>query len=495
MGILKHFGRGLFVIVMLWQGVSGKVIYVDQGAPAGGDGHSWGTAYRFLQDGLGAAKNGDKIWVTAGIYKPDQREADPNGTGLRTELFQLVNGVRLYGGFSGKEDPQTFHLENRHVLDYETILSGDLRDNDNGAVTGKALLNDPCRDDNSYHIFKGVAITDATRIDGFTITGAHANGASGDSSLGGGLLNSNNSNPQLWNCRFIRNVAGRGGAIYNYRSSNRTVNTEFIENASVITGGAILNGTSLVAMKMSGCTFRDCFSEGWGGAVYNNNGGLMHFEQCLFVNNKVWKYGNTQGGAICNLNSEVTAESCTFAGNISDNEGGGLRNENGTVGLVHCILWENEDKSGTTESAQVHNLGGTVEVAYNCVMGWSGTGGEDGNFEADPLFADQSGGDVHLRSEAGRWEAVSQSWVRDGATSPCIDAGDPQAYWADEPLSSGGRLNLGGYGGTRQASKSAVCTGGVDGNGRLIGDVNRDCVVNLKDLAWMAGDWLQTTVE
>jgi len=39
-------------------------------------------------------------------------------------------------------------------------------------------------------------------------------------------------------------------------------------------------------------------------------------------------------------------------------------------------------------------------------------------------------------------------------TSPCIDAGDPNSPVAEEPQPNGGRINLGTYGGTAEASKS-----------------------------------------
>ena len=63
-------------------------------------------------------------------------------------------------------------------------------------------------------------------------------------------------------------------------------------------------------------------------------------------------------------------------------------------------------------------------------------------------------GDYHLRSEVGRWEAQAQDWVPDAVTSPCIDAGDPNSDWTAETWPHGGRINLGVYGGTWQASLS-----------------------------------------
>jgi hypothetical protein len=71
----------------------------------------------------------------------------------------------------------------------------------------------------------------------------------------------------------------------------------------------------------------------------------------------------------------------------------------------------------------------------------------------DPLFAGASSGDYHLKSTAGRWNG--SAWVTDAVTSPCIDAGDPTSAYANEPTPNGERINLGCYGNTAEASKSA----------------------------------------
>jgi hypothetical protein len=65
-------------------------------------------------------------------------------------------------------------------------------------------------------------------------------------------------------------------------------------------------------------------------------------------------------------------------------------------------------------------------------------------------------GDCHLKSQAGRWDPVARLWVQDEVTSPCIDAGDPATPAGDEPQPNGGRINMGAYGGTAEASKSLV---------------------------------------
>lgn len=79
---------------------------------------------------------------------------------------------------------------------------------------------------------------------------------------------------------------------------------------------------------------------------------------------------------------------------------------------------------------------------------------ESGNISIDPCFADPDNRDYHLKSQAGRWDPISQSWVQDDITSPCIDTGDPDTDIGEEPSSNGDIINMGAYGGTSQASKS-----------------------------------------
>ena len=62
--------------------------------------------------------------------------------------------------------------------------------------------------------------------------------------------------------------------------------------------------------------------------------------------------------------------------------------------------------------------------------------------------------DYHIKSQSGRWDPASKSWVIDDLTSDCIDAGDPNSPVGLEPLPNGGGINMGAYGGTSQASLS-----------------------------------------
>ena len=70
-----------------------KTIYVDDNASAGGDGASWASAHKYLQDALASAEYGDEIWVAEGTYKPDQGAGKTAGD--RTSPFVLVIGVGM----------------------------------------------------------------------------------------------------------------------------------------------------------------------------------------------------------------------------------------------------------------------------------------------------------------------------------------------------------------------------------------------------------------
>jgi hypothetical protein len=72
----------------------------------------------------------------------------------------------------------------------------------------------------------------------------------------------------------------------------------------------------------------------------------------------------------------------------------------------------------------------------------------------DPLFADPEKYDFHLKSQGGRWDPMSGNWIVDKVSSPCIDAGSPDERVGLERFPNGGRVNMGAYGGTPEASLS-----------------------------------------
>jgi hypothetical protein len=209
------------------------------------------------------------------------------------------------------------------------------------------------------------------------------------------------------------------------------------------------------------------------------------YVNCVFTGNRAWE----NGGAMRNSDSSwYTLVNCTLCDNVAGQQGGAIDSDEWPI-LVNCILWANRDSSGMGESAHVRGHYQQPSFNYCCVQGWTGAFGGSGNIGADPCFASPANGDYHLESQAGRWDADSQTWIQDEVTSPCIDAGDMKSPIGLEPFPNGGRINMGAYGGTAEASKSyfgaPVCRTIV------AGDINGDCTVDSLDFAIMAYHWLE----
>jgi hypothetical protein len=198
-------------------------------------------------------------------------------------------------------------------------------------------------------------------------------------------------------------------------------------------------------------------------ACHGDGGGLFHCDgmitNCLIAGNEA-----TWGAGLDDCNGTII--NCTIVDNNSTLAYGGLSDCNGTI--TNCIIWQN-----------IIPLYRCSIPSYSCIQNW--TGGT-GNISSNPLFADPNNLlDYHLKSQYGRWD--TNQWVYDEVTSPCIDTGDPNSDWKEELWPHGGRINMGAYGGTPQASMSANPVGNI-------ADLNHDDAVDLDDLALFCQDWL-----
>jgi predicted outer membrane repeat protein len=213
-----------------------------------------------------------------------------------------------------------------------------------------------------------------------------------------------------------------------------------------ITGGKrgiYCSGSSPI---VTNCTITGNVNADMGAGMYIENGSNPTLVNCMFSSNSA----SLMGGGMYTENSSPILINCTFAGNSATYYlGGGIYCAGGSLELTNCILW-----SGTPDEITIYS--GNPVITYSNIQG--GFTGE-GNINADPLFADAGTGDYHLKSQAGRWDPNIGSWIKDEVTSPCIDSGDPNSDWSDETWPHGGRINMGAYGGTSQASMSLEIDG------------------------------------
>ena len=176
--------------------------------------------------------------------------------------------------------------------------------------------------------------------------------------------------------------------------------------------------------------------------------------------------GNVGYGMKLYMGSNPTISNCIIAGNGGSGIAmlifkSGRTTLYNSPTIVNCTIVDNSEigiSEGTPtilnsiiHSNGVQITGSSTIVQYSNVQG-SFPG--EGNSDVDPVFANPENGDYHLKSQAGRWDSITQSWIQDDTTSPCIDTGDPTGLIGLEPLPNGGRINMGAYGGTAEASKS-----------------------------------------
>jgi predicted outer membrane repeat protein len=256
-------------------------------------------------------------------------------------------------------------------------------------------------------------------------------------------------------------------------------------------GGALT--TTASSTTIANCLFAANFAVEGGALTTREN--RTTITNCIFAGNFAVK-----GGALFAFASDISINNCTFSGNRAL-EGNAIYtdywagNEHSTIHTRDSIVWDGEDSIANAD-------GSTLQITFTDIPGvWPGYG----NIDADPCFVDPGywdpngtpldadddswvNGDYHLKSQAGRWDPNTRSWVADNITSPCIDTADPNTPLGPEPFPNGGRINMGAYGGTSEASKSyfgkPLCETIV------AGDINGDCIVNSLDFSLMSAHWL-----
>jgi len=375
------------------------VLYVDDDAPPEGDGLSWETAYRFLQDALVAAEPGsgvEEIRVAQGVYQPDRFEWAPDGLGDRDLSFKPAGDVVMAGGYAGYGAPDP---DARDIELYETILSGDLLGDD-----GPEFEN---YGENSYHVVRSSGVEMSAGLSGLTIEAGYADqvgqamgggvyclsgalvvndcqiawnmvaGDGGGAYLsgceasfvdcrfednvagddGGGVL-LKHFEGEITSCVFIGNEADAGGGCYTIAASAMIKGCDFTGNRAE-EGGAVAHYGESAGPDFIGCTF-DGNTADTGGALYTRGDVQMSFTDCTFVDNTAKGLAEGGGGAAhADCSGEFVFTNCAFAGNRSLLDDG--------AGLVIGFLADAAFTDCTfTDHATVIGVGGAITNQGQC---------------------------------------------------------------------------------------------------------------------------------
>ncbi len=275
-----------------------------------GQGTSWEDASGDLNAVLNLATAGTEIWVAAGTYYPTQSHD-------RNAHFTIPDGVALYGGFKGIETD----ISQRDWQLNPTFLSGE--------------IGTSAPSDNSFTIIYTSGVSDATRIDGFIITGGMANGMGekGDKSVSGGAWYNDGtrrpSTPEVRNCTFSNNFGREGAAIFNNGK----------------------NGNVMALLQ--NCTFSDNIADLDGGAIYNESKGgnaYLFLHDCSFQSNEA-----SYGAGIFNSNKEgvgkVLVKNCDFTNNLSYIRGSSIYETGRVSATVENSVFHNNQSSFGMENS------------------------------------------------------------------------------------------------------------------------------------------------
>jgi parallel beta-helix repeat protein len=257
---LAHAALFVAVALLLCRSSAAAVVYVNQNAPGPAhNGGSWAEAFLTVQEGVDHAASDDDVWVAAGTY---------------VQCITMKEGVALYGGFVGTE----ISRDQRDFVTNETILDGGL---------AGTVVSFPS------------AITNKTRVDGFTIR-------NGNADIGGGI-SCDHASPVIANNVIRANQgADEGGGIW-CDSSN-----------AVITGNQITGN--------SGSTF--------GGGIYSYNSSLTITGNTISENT---------GCGICAYRSSSTIAENTIRGNSSS---GIWCADTGSPVIIHNTILGNTTRGG-----------------------------------------------------------------------------------------------------------------------------------------------------
>ena len=447
-------------------------ICVDGSSSVSEDG-SPSNPYHTIQAAVDAASNGDTIKVAAGTYAQS--------------VNILQKKVQLFGGFTGGGDFNAANPQANKTIIEGTSTTSCISVYMDGDISGSLTISGFTMQNGQ----RGIELSGGWSgyLNNITIENNIIENNGAPTTERGGGIGLEGNNVIIQNNVIRNNEAGRGaaigatGAAINFTIADNRIenNTGYDDHA----GGVYIIGTGTVTRNsFDGNIAANTLTYGWGGAIlifgddatetvvtlshnlYRNNhapsrggavfvddGATVQMERELIYNNTSGESGSAiYVDADYNYNrSALYMNNCTVSCNSTDVAA--LFVQGSIAQVENCIFWNNgSDFESINDGTALADL--TVNYTLT-QQGFTGTG----NISSDPLFADASNGDFHIQSTNGRFNPLNGQFVNDNANSPAIDAGNPSSDYSNEPAPNGGRVNLGRYGNTAEASKSA----GVEG--------------------------------
>jgi hypothetical protein len=396
-------------------------LHVDASVASSGNGTSWETALRAIQEGIDAASDGEIVIVAEGRYTENIQFHGKNiVVRSRDPLDPAVVSRTVIAGSSatGRVSVVTFAGTEEETC----VLSGFTISNGNAAYGGgicggssehqtHATIENNIITSNSADSGGGLAYCGGI-VQGNTIAENSATNAYGE---GGGLAFCDGT---------IRNNIIRGNSCVWRGGGLARCNGNIQGNT--ISANSASSGAGLAYCE--GCIERNMISQNsakvWGGGLYRCGGDIQ--------NNKI--VGNSAGlggGALASCGGAIRNN--TIVGNSAGNTGGGLAWCDNDI--RNCIVWGNTAPT----YPQVYQ---SPEITYSCIQDW--TEGGEGNISDNPRFVDPEGPDKASRT----YDDNDYHLLPD---SPCVDAGRNEGWMLEtvdldgNPRLWNGRVDMGVY--------------------------------------------------
>jgi parallel beta-helix repeat protein/predicted outer membrane repeat protein len=482
---------------MVGWGEEQTTFYVDKNNPAASDANPGTISLPWLtiQHAVNTVQRGDTIKVAQGIYSENI-------------VLPQTLGLSLFGGYESGD----FNIRNTGF--FETKISG--------TNSSPVVLIEYSGGFGDFQLYEIDGFTIENGQQGIKAeswgNGGNASlkisdniiqnntGLTGSNDYGGGI-HTDGLIPEIKNNTIRDNRCGKGGGLYvGFRNSensfliegntieynmiyadhgggayvsayrglirNNIFRYNYILESYGWGGGLIVDGNQfagfddVVFIELTGNVYNGNQAPSCGSGVFIDEGANVRMKNELISGNVCT--GSNKNGALyvdglrANGNAKTILENCTVADNTGGNDsyGHAIFVEGGSEVIANNSIFYGNQCPDNQNDFYVEAASSLI-VDYSIFM--SGKLG-DGAFsmanslQADPLFADNTYGDYHLKSKGGRWNNDLEQWIVDTVHSPGIDAGDPVSDFSNEPLPNGDRINLGCFGNTIQASKSKLAT-------------------------------------